>query len=205
MTTKSLTPNQIKRRFGEEAYEALKKVRKGDMRRRRRTLLALADSVMLGEPKEDVYGTEGILSRRNHYRLLADDEDYRNAYHLLIGTQEEPGIAQRILEARVDEESLGSLQMINRAVNLMVDGSTKAAEAILDGLAAEEMKLDMKGGEHYHPDTRSRLAAARSLFEIIEKWRAEGPEEDQTLKLEIVLPDNQRDVWPDEEEDASED
>lgn len=195
--SKSLSPAQIRQRYGPEIAAALTAIRRGQAPRKRRTLLALADAVMLGHSREEVYKDPLCLNRRTHYRLMRDDEQYRQAFMLLIGTEDEPGAARQMFMNALDEETAASLSVLNAAVNTLVDSSAKAALALLDGLQAEEMKLDMKGGEHYAPDNRTRLQAARALFEIVERWRKVDEKEADELNLHIFLPDNLRDVGPD--------
>lgn len=189
---RSLTPAQIRQRYGKEAYTLLTRIKRGEVRKRRRTILALADAVLLGTPRTEVYAEETCLNKRTHFRCLRDDDDYRNAYMHIVGNEEHPGIARRLFLQIVDEETGEAISVLNNAVNLLVDGSYKAALALLESLDAEEMKLDMRGNAHYAPDNRTRLAAAKTLFDLTKEWRAPKDEGADDLKLIIELPDNMR-------------
>lgn len=192
---RAITPAQVKQLYGPEVASALKAIRKGQPRLKRLTLLALADAMIAGETQLSAFQLTDTATRRTHYRWLKDDPAYHAAHTILIGSEEEPGLARQGLMAVLDAESDEALLLWRQAGTLLKTHTSAAVRTLIESLSAQDVKVDPRGGEHVVPDNAARLRAALAIIELTagrEQADKDADKGDKPLRVELTLPSNNR-------------
>lgn len=144
-------------RWGDIARDALVKVTDGPhYRKKRATILKLAEHAFENLPQHLVWTMPHCASRQAHYKWLKNDENYAAAYHIIVGTVTDPGLARLQRAEIIDEaEDLAITALADARAQLRV-ATSAAVQTLIDGLSASN---------RYGPKWHERIMAANSILD----------------------------------------
>lgn len=141
----------------EEAQELLASIVDGQhYRKKRRTILALAEAAYINVSQATVYRLPGCASKVAHYKWRDNDPAYEAAYQFLIGDPAMPGIARQQREQEIDEQESLAISALAEAKNVLRMASADAAHTLTDALAA---------ATSHGPKWHERIQAANSILD----------------------------------------
>lgn len=152
------------RDWGAEAIALLDEIKNPHARRKRSTLIALADAVLDGQPFARVWERRDCASDNAHYRWLTSDPAYKLAYNHLVGDPSAPGLARQQYEAMTDQMEADAVTAVARARHGIRINSEEAVMALVKALEANR-PLVIDGEVRDYPDTTNRVAAAKALLD----------------------------------------
>lgn len=149
--------NIAKNVWGDDAQRALAAVNDGPhYRKKRLTLLLMADATLRNRPLADVFQLPEAASAPAHYRWRKTDPDYEHAYMFLVGDPAMPGRARIQREKNLDDDELRAISALAEARTKLRLASADAVDTLVDALDAEN-----KWGPKWH----ERILAANSILD----------------------------------------
>lgn len=143
--------------WGEEAQELLAAVTEGiHFRKKRRTLLKLAEATYINVAQATVFKMPDCASKVAHYKWRDVDPDYEAAYLYLVGDPHTPGIAKLTREAELDEDEALAVSALVQARTTLRLGSADAAATLMNALDASD--------RFGTPLWRERIVAANAVL-----------------------------------------
>ena len=144
-------------RWGDVVHDALQKVTAGPWyRKKRATLLKLAEHAFENMPQYPIWHMEHTGSRQAHWKWMNNDADYAAAFAILVGTISDPGTARLQRAEIIDEaEDLAVTALADARAQLRV-ASSQAVQTLIDGLTAST---------RYGPKGHERIMAANSILD----------------------------------------
>ncbi len=144
-------------RWGDVVRDALEKVVVGPWyRKKRATLLKLAEHAFENMPQYPIWHMEHTGSRQAHWKWMNNDADYAAAFAILVGTVSDPGTARLQRAEIIDEaEDLAVTALADARAQLRV-ASSQAVQTLVDGLTASN---------RYGPKWHERIMAANSILD----------------------------------------
>ena len=151
------TIDPVTDQWGELATELLANITDGPhFRKKRRTLLKLAEASYLNIPMSTVFLQPDTCSKMAHYKWRDVDPDYENAYAYLIGDPQSPGIAKITREQELDEDEALAISALVQARTTLRLGTAAAANTLMNALDASDRTQT--------PLWRERIVAANSIL-----------------------------------------
>jgi len=125
-------------------------------RKKRRTILALADAAYMNVSQATVYRLQGCASKVAHYKWRDVDPQYEAAYQFLVGDPATPGVARVQREQEIDEQEHLAISALAEAKNVLRMAAADAAYTLTDALHAETS---------HGPKWHERISAANSILD----------------------------------------
>ena len=152
-----LSPDTDDEKWGSTAADLLAAITEGPhYRKKRRTILLLADAAYLNHAMTSVWKVPDAASSVAHYKWLSNDAEYAAAYSFIVGTAVDPGLSRTKREDELDEEELlavGSLLEARTKLRLFAAKAVNTLGAALDAV------------DRYGPQWRERIQAANSILD----------------------------------------
>lgn len=143
--------------WGEESWALIQAIEEGPhYRKKRTTILRLAEAAYLNVPQKAVFSRPDCAARTSHYKWRKTDPAYEEAYLFLVGDATEPGLAKQLREAELDEDEVNAISSLQEARTRLRLASRDAVEVLVDALDA------FVGGK---PQWRERIMAANSILD----------------------------------------
>lgn len=151
------------RAWGDEAFEILQKITPPHVRKKRTTIILLADATLAGTTHAAVFKpstTRRACSQNTHYMKWIHEPSYKAAYDFLIGTADAPGLSRQRRDAILDQQEAEAVAHIATAHQKLQMLAGPAVEAMARGLTAD-FPIHYKGNiVDFLPDTAAQLRAA---------------------------------------------
>lgn len=125
-------------------------------RKKRRTILALAEAAYINVSQATVYRMPTCGSKVAHYKWRENDPDYEAAYQFLVGDANAPGLARQQRELEIDEQELLAISALAEAKNVLTMAAADAAYTLTDALLAKTS---------HGPKWHERIQAANSILD----------------------------------------
>jgi len=125
-------------------------------RKKRHTILALAEAAYLNVSQATVYRLPGCASKVAHYKWRDNDPAYEEAYQFLVGDAAMPGQARQLREQEIDEQELLAISALAEAKNVLRMAAADAAYMLTEALHAETS---------HGPKWHERISAANSILD----------------------------------------
>lgn len=151
--------------WGEQAGVLLRQITGQHCRRKRATLLALADGAYAGTSLNEALTGPETGSKTAHYKWLRNDPDYAAAYMHLVGHDDAPGLALRQRQAELDAIEAAAVAAVTEARRTLRLASLDAVRALRDALQATVV---FQGADTDAADHRARVAASKEILDRIE-------------------------------------
>ena len=143
--------------WGEEALLLIQAVVIGPhCRKKRRTLLKLAEAAYLNVSQAAVFRLGDCSSKVAHYKWRKEDEAYEEAYLYLIGDALNPGLARLHREHELDEDEALAISSLVEARTRLRLASADAVRTLVDALDATD---------RFGALWRERIVAANSILD----------------------------------------
>ena len=141
----------------ELAQDLLDNITEGDhYRKKRHTILALADAAYMNVSQATVYRLQGCASKVAHYKWRSNDSAYEAAYQFLVGDAAAPGAARVQREQEIDEQEHLAISALAEAKNVLRMAAAQAAYTLTDALEARTS---------HGPKWHERISAANSILD----------------------------------------
>ena len=198
MSVKSPSKREITDKWGEQAYELLKKIKPPHVSKKRYTLLKLADQRLGDLPLTHVFKMKGTCSKDIHYQKWMKDERYRAAYDFLIGDNvvgengDGRGVATQMRDRWMEAELADYTAAISTARRKLILTAPEAIGTLIDQLEASHPVLlgfdeDKTPIIEQSPDNSNRRLAANSLLDRVPEL-AKNQKVDHTTDGEKIQP-----------------
>ena len=152
-TITTTTANQ----WGDEAASLLANIIGGrHFRKKRLTLLLMADAALYNRPLTSVMDMSEAGSRITHYKWRKVDPAYEAAYMFLVGDHAAPGQARILRERNLDADELRAISSLAEARTQLKLASADAVQTLIESLDASN-----KWGPKWH----ERILAANSILD----------------------------------------
>jgi hypothetical protein len=125
-------------------------------RKKRHTILALAEAAYINVSQATVYRMPGCASKVAHYKWRDNDPAYEAAYQFLVGDAAMPGQARQLREQEIDEQEHLAISALAEAKNVLRMASADAAYTLTDALQAKTS---------HGPKWHERIQAANSILD----------------------------------------
>ena len=125
-------------------------------RKKRRTILALAEAAYINVSQATVYRLPGCASKVAHYKWRDVDTDYEAAYQFLVGDVATPGLARLQREQEIDEQEHLAISALAEAKNVLRMAAADAAYMLTEALHAQTS---------HGPKWHERITAANSILD----------------------------------------
>lgn len=175
-------------RWGERAYELLRAIPAPEARKKRTTLLAIADAVIVGRSLVSVFEQPNTCSRTIHYNKWMHQPEYRAAYDWLVGNDDAPGLARKEAEA-------AELREYERATTQIATARHELQMASLPAVRRMVAALDAENGVYYEggkiadePAHAVRLKAASEIADRIPELAKVASGRDGGAPADLVMP-----------------
>lgn len=143
--------------WGEEAQRMLENIVDGQhYRKKRRTILALAEAAYINVSQATVFRMPGCASKVAHYKWRENDPDYEAAYQFLVGDPALPGLARQQREQEIDEQESLAISALAEAKNVIRMAAADAAYTLTEALQAKTS---------HGPKWHERIQAANSILD----------------------------------------
>lgn len=164
--------------WGETTHAMLSMITGRHYRKKRATLLHLADAAMLNLAQATVYRKHDCASKVAHYKWRKQDPAYEAAYAYLVGSHEQPGLSRDARAQELDEdEKRGVLALEEARISLRVASADAVAMLI------EALQASYKTG----PAWRERIQAAQAILDRADSVTAQkGSLEITTVERAII-------------------
>ena len=150
------TDNQLSQ-WEELAHDLLANIVDGQhYRKKRHTILALAEAAYINVSQATVYRLPGCASKVAHYKWRDNDPAYEAAYQFLVGDAAMPGQARQLREQEIDEQELLAISSLAEAKNVLRMAAADAAYTLTDALQAKTS---------HGPKWHERITAANSILD----------------------------------------
>lgn len=150
------TDNQLSQ-WEELASDLLANIVDGEhYRKKRHTILALAEAAYLNVSQATVYRLPGCASKVAHYKWRDNDPAYEAAYQFLVGDAAMPGQARQLREQEIDEQELLAISSLAEAKNVLRMAAAEAAYTLTEALQAKTS---------HGPKWHERITAANSILD----------------------------------------
>lgn len=133
-------------------------------RKKRLTLLALADAALLGKPKNTVWQLPDTCTYVSYYRWIAHDPIFTAANDLLIGpvtkganSSPSRGIVQAHRDVSILEAESIAIDALAEARTMLRIASAEAVATLREALASADIRR--------HPQWRERIMAATAILD----------------------------------------
>ena len=141
----------------DQAQELLANIVDGQHhRKKRRTIIALADAAYGNRSQASVFTLASCASKVAHYKWREQDLAYEAAYQFLIGDSSMPGLARQLREQEIDEHESLAISALAEAKNVIRTASADAAYTLVDALQARTS---------HGPKWHERISAANSILD----------------------------------------
>lgn len=143
--------------WGEEAQALLANIVDGQhYRKKRRTILALAEAAYINVSQATVFRSPNCASKVAHYKWRENDPDYEAAYQFLVGDPALPGLARQQREQEIDEQESLAISALAEAKNVIRMAAADAAYTLTEALQAKTS---------HGPKWHERISAANSILD----------------------------------------
>jgi hypothetical protein len=150
---------QISSQWGEEAYRLIMAIPEPEVRKKRITLLRLADQRLAGLPLVHVFRVPGTGSERVHYAKWLKIPEYKAAYDYLMAEADKE---RELIEAGEMADAVTALELARRKLHL---SSPAAVKALVEALDGRGLLVDRDGVEHWFDDHSTRIRAAQAILD----------------------------------------
>ena len=153
LATNANQPSQ----WEELAHDLLANIVDGQhYRKKRHTILALAEAAYMNVSQATVYRLPGCASKVAHYKWRDNDPAYEAAYQFLVGDAAMPGQARQLREQEIDEQEQLAISALAEAKNVLRMASADAAYMLTEALQAKTS---------HGPKWHERISAANSILD----------------------------------------
>jgi hypothetical protein len=125
-------------------------------RKKRHTILALAEAAYINVSQATVFRLPGCASKVAHYKWRDNDPAYETAYQFLVGDAAMPGQARQLREQEIDEQELLAISALAEAKNVLRMAAADAAYTLTEALHASTS---------HGPKWHERITAANSILD----------------------------------------
>ena len=152
-----LSPETNDEKWGDSAASLIADITEGPhYRKKRRTILLLADAAYLNNSMTTVWKVPDAASSVALYKWLNNVAQYAAAYDFIVGTAVEPGLSRTKREDELDEEEL-------LAVGSLLEARTKLR--MYAAKAVDTLGMALDAVDRYGPQWRERIQAANSILD----------------------------------------
>jgi hypothetical protein len=142
--------------WGDQVDDLLAGITGRHHRKKRHTLLKLAEATYLNQSQASVFKLQSCASKVAHYKWRQVDPAYEEAYLFMIGDEDRPGLARVAREEELDALERQAVSAISQARTELRIATADAATALRDALSARD---------RFGPDWSIRVKAATAILD----------------------------------------